>query len=422
MTQSSQPFRRRARSTLSRVLRPGSRLRRVLPAPVKQQLRRLRRHLPSRVAGVIDEAAGGAAVQDLQHLAPERPVVADAPVRLLVAPANFAGQGDAWARAARSHLPGVTSVSMMTDNKFGFPVDYEVPPEVYRNRAWQLAQRQWVLDTFTHVLVEAERPVFGPLYGPDAAGDVAQLRKHGLAVACISHGSDIRVPSLHHARFPYSPFDDPTDRTTTILEARARANVTYLTAFDGPVFVSTPDLIDWVPNARWCPVIVDVESWATDEPVLERPRPRVVHVPSSSRLKGSELIDPLMRELEAEGHIEYVSVRDLPHAELRRVYQSADVVLDQFVLGLYGVAAAEAMAAGRVCVAYVTDPVRDRVRDATGLDVPVIEADPETLRDVVLHVARERDAARETAALGPAFVREVHDGRRSAEVLAAALR
>ena len=67
-------------------------------------------------------------------------------------------------------------------------------------------------------------------------------------------------------------------------------------------------------------------------------------------------------------------------------------------------------------------PVRDRVRDATGLDVPVIEADPETLRDVVLHVARERDAARETAALGPAFVREVHDGRRSAEVLAAALR
>lgn len=414
--------RRLVRAALQRVAAPGSRVRSALPEPAKRPLRWVRRHLPGRIAGVVDAASGSVSHAEVTRLAPPRPAVPDAPVRLLVAPANFAGQGDAWARAVRTHVLGVSSVSMMTSNTYGFPVDYEVAPEVYRNRAWQLEQRSWVLEHFTHVLVEAERPVFGPLYGPSAVGDVAQLRAHGVRVAMITHGSDVRLPSAHRDRFPFSPFDDPDDRTTAILEARASANIAWLRAVEEPVFVSTPDCLDWVPTATWCPVVVDPDAWATSRPLLERAVPRVVHVPSSSRLKGSELVDPVMRELEQDGVIEYVSVRDLPHAELRAVYQDADIVLDQFVLGLYGVAAAEAMAAGRVCVAYVTDAVRDRVREATGLDVPVLEADPETVRDVVLDIVTRRDAARAVAAAGPGFVREVHDGRMSARVLARALR
>ncbi|KGN32408.1 hypothetical protein N802_18760 [Knoellia sinensis KCTC 19936] len=387
----------------------------AIPPQVKEVLRGVRRRLPASGARVLDRATGTTALPADSH--PPRPVVADEPVRLLVAPANFAGQGDAWARCAREHLDGVASVSMMTDNKFAFSVDQEVPPDVYRDRAWQLSQREWALGTFTHALVEAVRPVFGPLYGPTAAGDVAQLTKHGVSVAMISHGSDIRVPSAHAARFPHSPFDDAEDRTTTILEARAKQNVGILEKFDGPVFVSTPDLLDYVPKATWCPVVIEPDRWVSQVPVLEREVPVVVHVPSSSRLKGSELVDPIMRELEAEGRIVYRSVRDLTHAELAEVYKDADIVLDQFVLGLYGVAAAEGMAAGRVVVAYVTDPVRERVREATGLDVPIVEADPDSVRETLLDLLADREKARTIAARGPEFVRSVHDGRMSAGVL-----
>ncbi|MEO7268531.1 MAG: hypothetical protein ABIW49_04910 [Knoellia sp.] len=403
-------IRRAAKAALS----PGGVVRRALPSQVKEAARTLRRHLPASGAHALDAVTGSdvAAIEQ-----PPRPEVLDAPTRLLVAPANFAGQGDAWARCAREHLVGVSSISMMADNKFAFSVDYEVTPEIYRNRAWQVDQRAWIFDRFTHVLVEAVRPVFGPLYGPTAAGDVAQLAKHGISVAMISHGSDIRVPSAHAARHPHSPFDDAEDKTTTILEARARQNVGILEKFAGPVFVSTPDLLDHVPKATWCPVVIQPERWVSDVPVLEREVPVVVHVPSSSRLKGSELIDPVMRELEEQGLITYRSVRDLPHAELMEVYKDADIVLDQFVLGLYGVAAAEGMAAGRVVIAYVTDPVRERVLAATGQDVPIVEADPETVGDVVRDLITNRDNAKAIAARGPAFVKAVHDGRLSASVL-----
>ena len=218
---------------------------------------------------------------------------------------------------------------------------------------------------------------------------------HGFAhpgtVGLISHGSDLRNPARHAAAFRYSPFADPADRTTTILQARAEANAKILSTFEGPVFVSTPDLLDDAPHAQWCPGVVDPDWWASDWPVMAREVPVVVHIPSNGRLKGSEHIDPVMRELEAAGRIRYHRPEGIDREGLRRAYQEADIVVDQLVMGLYGVAAVEAMAAGRVVVAFVGNTVRDRIRTATGLEVPIVEADPDTLKAVIERLLDDRD-------------------------------
>ena len=73
--------------------------------------------------------------------------------------------------------------------------------------------------------------------------------------------------------------------------------------------------------------------------------------------------------------------------------------------------------AGRVVVGHVMP----EVRAAVGRSVPIVEATPDQLEDVVRAIAAERDAARATAAEGVAFASEVHDGRRSAGVLQAVL-
>jgi glycosyltransferase involved in cell wall biosynthesis len=99
------------------------------------------------------------------------------------------------------------------------------------------------------------------------------------------------------------------------------------------------------------------------------------------------------------------------------IYRDADVVLDQFRLGSYGVAACEAMAAGRVVVGNVTDAVRRRVRETTGSDLPVVQAEPDEIADVVLRLIDERDWGRARAAEGVAFVERVHSGPLAAEAL-----
>ena len=168
-----------------------------------------------------------------------------------------------------------------------------------------------------------------------------------------------------------------------------------------------------MPHGIWLPVVVDVTSPAGSAP-LERDRPVVVHAPSRSRLKGSADIDATLRRLHDEGLCEYRRLERVPPTEMPAALAAADVVLDQFAIGSYGVLACEAMAAGRVVVGHVRQDVRERV----GEPLPVVEATPDDVEDVLRALVDDRDAARATAAAGRAFVERVHGGRRSGQVLA----
>ncbi|WP_168583416.1 glycosyltransferase [Gephyromycinifex aptenodytis] len=407
---------------------PQSPLRAAMPESVRRRIPGARRRLPTRIVAAIDQLSGqnSSVSRSLLAAAAKRPEVPSSPVRLWVGPANFAGQGWLWAHSVERHVEGVQARAMAVRGPLRFRVDYEVDPDVYRHIEWQRAQEAYVTGNYTHALIEAERPLFGPLYGRTCEGEIARLKAAGMQVALISHGSDLRIPSKHVELHPSSPFritgDEEADKVTRVLQARAEKNAAILADFaaaGGQTFVSTPDLLDYAPNATWVPGVVDSNLWASDWPVMARRRPRVVHVPSNGRLKGSELVDPILRQLDAQGVIEYQSLRQLSHPEIRRCYQEADIVLDQFVMGLYGVAAVEALAAGRIVIAYVGDTVRARVREASGLEVPIVEATPETVAEVIRDLVENPERAREIAARGPEFVRALHDGTFSAKVLSA---
>lgn len=353
------------------------------------------------------------------------PQVRSAAARLLVGPTNSAGQGWAWARAAErsaERAAGGDDVAAacfaIRRNSYGFADDYGVPVPVYAHPQWQRAHERYVLGTFTHAVIESMRPLFGSRHARDASGDVAVLTRAGLQVALAFHGSDIRLPSRHAEREPRSPFRVRDDLTAR-LEEQARRHAAFATAFErdgGTVLVSTPDLFDDLPGATWLPVVVDPDRWQAPAPPGRR-RPVVVHAPSNSRLKGTDVVEAAMAELSARGVVEYRRLEGVPNDRMPAALAEADIVVDQLTMGLYGVGACEAMAAGRTVVSYVGTAVRERVRDRTGLDVPIVEATPDDLADVVAALAADPEATGERAARGPGFVRAVHDGTVSGTVL-----
>lgn len=350
--------------------------------------------------------------------ATEGPVLS-APTRLYIGPANYAGQGRRWAHAVQANRPETEAVNMtvaVPGSVLQFEADIVVPLRTYMgDEEWQSAHFAYV-SSFTHVLFESGRPLFGELFGPSSFDEAPLVAAKGPIVGMICHGSDARLPSRHAAADTWSPFHDRT-LATPASERRVVEFLRRLEAFDGPAFVTTPDLLDDVPEGVWCPVVVEVDRWAGGSAPLTRERPVVVHSPSHSGVKGSELIEPAVRQLEAEGLLTYRRVEGIAPDAVPDVYRSADIVLDQFRLGSYGVAACEAMAAGRVVLGHVTPEVRDRVRAIAGVELPVVEATPDSIADVLRSVIADRDAARATAEASVAFVRELHDGRRSAHVL-----
>ncbi len=346
--------------------------------------------------------------------------IPSAPVRMLVAPANEAEQGYAWARAV-SELPGAAArnLEVRRSDQFSDDADRVVPAVVFaRSKRWARGHCRAVAGSVSHVLIEAERGILGVTFDQDVRKEADWLDRHGISRAYVSHGSDLRLPSRHAELEEWSPFRGGRFEHTSAFEARAAGNARFLQEQNRPVFVSTPDLLRDFPPATWLPVVIDPARWATTEPVLRGGPPVVAHAPTSRGLKGTDLVEPMLQRLDADGVIIYRPISGLTHAEMPAEFARADIVLDSFGLGLYAAISVEAMAARRLVVSHVADDVRRIATTAGGMELPIVEADPRSLEAVLRDIANDPDAYRPIAESGPEFVGRLHDGRFSARALA----
>ena len=316
--------------------------------------------------------------------------------------------------------PAVVSRKMIASNinGVGYEADYAVPwRTLTHNRQWQRELFSTLAENYTHVMFEAAMPVLGGMSDGDIVRQAQALRDAGLTVGMIAHGTEVRLPSRHRDLVRWSYFANDDWVAVDEFEKDVAERIRMFDRVNAPTFASTAGLLLDLPYAKLLPVVIDPEKWVTDEPVLERKRLRLLHAPSNPLPKGTFHIAPVVEKLVNEGLVEYVSVTGRTQAEMPALYASADIVLDQFRAGDYGVASCEAMASGRVVVAHVSDSVRSTFADLAGMPLPIVEAEIDTLEDVLRDVIANRATYAETASHGPEYVRRAHDGRLSREVL-----
>lgn len=331
---------------------------------------------------------------------------------LAIGPRNMAGQAWAWAKAVeREHQGVVTEVfALEKDSPLVFPADVRIPAASWKSLDWQLGQVRHVLDSYTHLLLEAGSGVFGTLCGGFFLGDLSILSTRDIRVGLVFHGSEVRDPRHHRKLEPDSPYADEHAELTIRHQDLVDRLLGMVDGFPGPRFVSTLDLLDYVPGAEWLPVVVDTKVWAEGPPILRRERPIVVHAPSNPVLKGSAPVDLAAEELSSLGLIDYRRMEGVPVEQFAETLREADIVLDQFALGDYGVLACQALAAGRLVVGHVSDRVRERLPAA----LPIVQARANEIRDILFSVLEDRARFQEVAASGVAYARSYHDGRYAA--------
>lgn len=355
-----------------------------------------------------------------------RRVPATAERRLVVGPANYAGQGYEWARSVREHAAGWTARNVHVvpaSSPLAFQADLPLTDVQWADPATRISLAVELLADSTDVLIEAMRPLLAVTDASESVNgwdprrgreDVEALRATGRRVALLFHGSEVRRPAHHLRLTPWSPFyrSENEDLTARLEQTTERVHEAFAD-FDGPILVSTPDLVDHVPNAVWLPGVVGAACFAPTRPALTRSRPVVAHAPSNSALKGSEWIDPVLQDLHERGFIRYRRLRDLPSMMIPSMLAEVDVLVDQVVMGNPGVLAGQAMAAGRLVVAHLPEGVRRRMNPRS----PIVEATPATLEDAILSVVENPEHYSRLAAYGTEFARAHHDGKKSARVL-----
>jgi glycosyltransferase involved in cell wall biosynthesis len=176
--------------------------------------------------------------------------------------------------------------------------------------------------------------------------------------------------------------------------------------------VGSYDAIRWVPEAEVIPPGIDL---ASIEPALpgDRARPLIVHAPSSRRRKGTEHVIAACEGLEAELEI----VEGLRHDEALARYRAADIVVDQLNAGWYGVFAIECMALGKPVVTFLHDEAVRRTEQAFGVEVPIVSATAETLRERLRPLVADASYRRRLGAASRAYVERIHDVERVADRL-----
>lgn len=392
----------------------------MLPAPVQRAISRMLGRLPDSVSRRLVPRRFEALPNPLPEVVP----LEGAERRILIAPLNTAGQARRWAAALRA-VPGVTAVNLMIgDSRFGFESDASVPTAVARvSRDWQRRNFKVRALSATDIVIESATALFGPIFGQSIVREVRALQAAGVRVAVLCHGSDVRSIAALNARNPYSPYADPAlaDRVRK-LEKSAAERRRRIRRLDVPVMGSTHGVLLDLPEAIWVPVTVDVDAWALDETAFGRTGPlRVVHAPSDPALKGSDVVERVLARLADEGRIDYERLGLTSHAAMRDAYARCDVVVDSLRLGGYGVTACEAMAAGRAVVSYIDPLYRTAIRESYGVDLPIVQATPDTLTGVICGLAADRSRGRAIAEQGPGYARRLHDGRVSAARILAAL-
>lgn len=339
-------------------------------------------------------------------------------VKLGIGPRNGNGQAWAWAQALRRRRPELSVEAFAAQYQstgilMTHECDISIPLKDWKRREWQRWWAHRLRMQYTHLLIEQGLAAAGPLKGSSFVNELPLLLDSGLHVALVFRGSEIRNPAGHAARERWSPFAEPSDPLTEKLQGISDVSRRALMTYGVPVFVTTLDLLDDVPNATWLPQALDLGMWAPGEAILQRPRPVILHAPSSTMLKGSHWVDEACQPLHDAGVIEYQHLRDVPFAEMPSRIRKADIVIDQLALGSYGVLALQAMACERMVIGHVSDRVRGRL----GEPLPVLQAEPPDLRRVLENVLAEAEWARSFARRGREYVLRFHSGDESADRL-----
>jgi len=160
-----------------------------------------------------------------------------------------------------------------------------------------------------------------------------------------------------------------------------------------------------IPGARNVPYLtVDFNKFtARRSPNSLRKRFVVGHFPNHGYFKGSKYLKAAIDALQAEGHpIELLQLSGKPNSEILEAMQEIDVLVDQLISGSFGLTAVEAMASGCPVICYLHDGIAVADRDAC----PIIEANPDTIKDVLHRLIADRTRLSEAGAAGPQYVKK----------------
>ena len=156
------------------------------------------------------------------------------------------------------------------------------------------------------------------------------------------------------------------------------------------ILVSTPDLLEIIPKATYFPVLLDdyVQNQSVKTEALSKVRKiKILHSPSGTKTKGSkyiyEALSNILKKYPDSIELTLPKAQDynygMNRGDLIEAMKSSDIVIDQLLIGWYGLKSIEALSFGCEVLCYIDEKLTKYLFPET----PIINVNVQTLEDTL---------------------------------------
>lgn len=222
---------------------------------------------------------------------------------------------------------------------------------------------------------------FGETFMPDKR-DLELIKKAGKKMVVHHHGSEVRNLSI--AQGFNNQYVTVKPEWT---EDRIHKNLQLLSKYIDHAIVQDYELEayikDYYKYIHVIPNAVRVNDFIPKYPNKKNSLPLVVHAPTNRDLKGTTYVLNAVNQLKSAGlHLNFKLIEKVSSTDAIKLIKQADIVIDQLRIGSYGFVSTEAMAFGKPVICYIRDDLLKKYPKG----LPIVNANPDTLTNVLKHL------------------------------------
>lgn len=187
------------------------------------------------------------------------------------------------------------------------------------------------------------------------------------------------------------------------------------------IFALNPDLLKFLPeNASFVPYTIS--NWNTIKKVNKQrsKKIKIVHAPTNRDAKGTRYIETALSKLSTKYRdIEVIFVENKTFEDAIAIYQTADLVIDQVLIGWYGAFSVEVMKMGIPVACYIRQEDLKYIPSKMALDLnqAIINVSPFTIFNELEKVIENRAMLVEKGRAGLDYVHTWHEPKKIATTI-----
>lgn len=231
-------------------------------------------------------------------------------------------------------------------------------------------------------------------------------------------GSDIRIPEIAVKDNPYLAklFADPNNDYHISFKSSRLAQEKFA-HYGFQCLIPSTEMLPYVQRDLFPTIFrtnarIILSEFSPKYPDAGRQKPVVVHMPSRLMAKGTPSVLHGIEQLKNRYDFDFKLIHGVTHAKAVSMLGDCDIMLDQFVVGGFGVATLEAMAMGKPVLCYIPPNIKNLPPD-----IPIVNANQDNLAEVLGNLLGNGALCNQIGRQSRAYVEKYHDAHKIAQDL-----